>query len=61
MSAGARRTTVGVDGKDVGGATQCADHHPATVLAKTDVLDLGKGHRQRDTDRQREIKKERRS
>lgn len=57
MCAGAGRATVGVDGKDVGGATQCADHHPATVLAETDVLDLEKGHRQRD--RQAERDKER--
>lgn len=40
MCAGAGRTAVGVDGKDVGGATEGADGHPAAVLAETHVLDL---------------------
>lgn len=58
MCAGAGSATVGVDGKDVGGATQCADHHPATVLAETNILDLGKekrgGAREREVERERE-------
>lgn len=40
MGAGAGGSSVGVDGKDVAGAAQGADGHPATVQAKTHVLDL---------------------
>lgn len=42
VSAGARGASVGVDGKDVAGATEGANGHPATVQAKTHVLDLRK-------------------
>lgn len=40
VRAGAGCTAVGVDGKYMGGATEGADGHPATVLAETHVLDL---------------------
>lgn len=40
MSAGAGGASVGVDGEDVAGAAEGANGHPATVLAKTHVLDL---------------------
>ena len=40
MRAGTRCTTVGVDRKYMGGATEGTDGYPATVLAETHVLDL---------------------
>lgn len=41
MRAGAGSAAIRVDGKHVGGATEGADGHPATVLGETHVLDLG--------------------
>lgn len=32
--------SIGIDGEHVGSATECADHHPATVVAEGDILYL---------------------
>lgn len=42
MSAGAGSAAVRVDREHVGGATEGADGHPATVLGETHILDLGR-------------------
>lgn len=42
MRAGAGGAAVGVDREHVGGAAEGADGYPATVLAETHVLDLGR-------------------
>ena len=40
MRTGARSAAIRVDRKDVGGATEGADGHPATVLGEAHILDL---------------------
>lgn len=42
VCAGARSAAIRVDRKDVGGAAEGADGHPATVLGETHILDLGR-------------------
>lgn len=42
VRAGARSAAIRVDRKDVGGAAEGADGHPATVLGETHILDLGR-------------------
>lgn len=41
VGAGAGSAAIRVDRKHVGGATEGADGHPATVLGETHILDLG--------------------
>lgn len=50
VCAGAGSAAVGVDGKDMGGAAQGADGHPAAVLGEAHVLDLRRGDEERDVD-----------
>lgn len=47
VSAGAGGPSIGVDGKDVAGTAEGANGHPATIQAKTHVLDLRKGWKSR--------------
>lgn len=42
VCAGAGGTAVGVDREHMSGAAEGADGYPATVLAETHVLDLGR-------------------
>lgn len=40
MCADTRLATIRVDGENVGRAPEGTDHHPTTIIAETDVLNL---------------------
>lgn len=50
MCAGAGSAAIRVDRKHVGGATEGADGHPATVLGETHILDLGREGMEKTTE-----------
>lgn len=42
MCADTRLATIRVDGENVGSTPEGTDHHPTTIMAETDVLNLGR-------------------
>lgn len=42
MCADTRLATIRVYGENVGSTPEGTDHHPATIMAETDVLNLGR-------------------